>query len=370
MPTSNMPDFIPVAEPDLSGNELEYVMDCVRSSWVSSIGEYVTRFEQDFARFCGTRYALATANGTVALHLALAALGIGPGDEVIVPTLTFVATANAVAYTGATVVFADSERETWNVSARSIEQKITARTRAIVPVHLYGHPADIDEIIRIASAHQIVVIEDAAEAHGAEYQGRRVGSLGDVGIFSFYGNKIITTGEGGMLTLNDEQLFRRASFLKDHAMSGEKRYWHPEIGFNYRLTNLQAALGVAQLERADAMIAQKRANAAHYNALLSDVRGITLPPEAPWAKSVFWMYSILVNDEFPLSRDDSMAHLKRRGIDSRPFFYPIHTMPPHRRDESYPVAEDLGRRGINLPSSSRLTRAQIERVCAAIREVA
>jgi perosamine synthetase len=363
-------EFIPVAQPDLRGNEEAYVVDCLRSTWVSSIGPYVTRFESDFARFCGTRYALSAVNGTAALHLALTALGIGPGDEVIVPTLTFVATANAVTYTGASVVFADSEYDTWNISSSAIEQKITTRTKALIAVHIYGHPANMGQILQVARRHQLVVIEDAAEAHGAEYEGRKVGSLGKVGVFSFYGNKIVTTGEGGMLTLDDQLLAQRATFLKDHAMSAEKRYWHPEIGFNYRMTNVQAALGVAQLERVEAIIAQKRANAAVYNQLLGDVHGVSLPPEAAWAKNVYWMYSIVLDDAFPLSRDQLMAHLRSREIDSRPFFYPIHTMPPYARDESYPVAEDLARRGLNLPSSTLLTPNQIERVCAAIREVA
>ncbi len=365
-----MSEFIPVAEPDFGGNEEAYLVDCLRSTWVSSIGPYVTRFEGDFARFCGTRYALSTVNGTAAMHLALAALGTGRGDEVIVPTLTFIATANAVSYTGASVVFADSEYETWNISPSAIEGKITARTKAIIVVHLYGHPANMGPILETAHKHQLIVVEDAAEAHGAEYEGRRVGSLAKVGVFSFYGNKIITTGEGGMLTLDDQLLAERATFLKDHAMSAEKRYWHPEIGFNYRLTNLQAALGVAQLERVETIITRKRANAAYYNQLLSDVSGLRLPPEAVWAKNVYWMYSILLDDAFPLSRDQLMAHLKRQAIDSRPFFYPLHTMPPYARGESYPVAEDLARRGLNLPSSSRLTPKQIERICAAIREVA
>lgn len=364
-----MSGIIPVAEPDLSGNELAYVTECVNSTWISSLGDFILRFENGFARFCGTRHAIAVTNGTAALHLALATLGIGAGDEVIVPTLTFVATANAVAYTGAKIVFADSENATWNIDPNDIARRITPRTKAIIVVHLYGHPADMDQIIRLAHAHDLYVIEDAAEAHGAEYHGRRVGSLGNIGTFSFYGNKIITTGEGGMLTLDDEILAKRATFLRDHAMSSEKRYWHPEIGYNYRLTNLQAALGVAQLERIDEMIAQKRSNAALYTNLLHDVRGLSLPPEAPWAKSVYWMYSILVNEDFPLTRDELMAHLKAHDIDSRPFFYPIHTLPPYRSGETYPVAEDLARHGINLPSSTKLTAADIRRVAAALHDV-
>jgi perosamine synthetase len=369
MEDKGMERFIPVYEPDLSGNELRYVTDCVQTSWISSIGEYVGRFEQEFARFCDARYGIATSNGTTALHLALVTLGIGAGDEVIVPTLTFIATTNAVTYTGARPVLVDSEPQTWNLDPARLEESITPRTKAIIPVHVYGHPVDMDPVLEVARHYGLYVIEDAAEAHGAEYKGRKVGALGDIGCFSFYGNKIITTGEGGMLVSDDAQLAERAAALRDHAMSPEKRYWHFDVGYNYRLTNLQAAVGVAQMERIHELIAVKRRNAHYYNDLLREVRGITLPPEASWAKNVYWMYSILVEDSSGVGRDELAAHLKERGIDSRPFFHPLHTMPPYRQDISLPVAESLARKGLNLPSSAILQERDIERIVGAIKEL-
>ncbi len=358
--------FIPIAEPSLGERELELVSRCVRSTWVSSIGEYIPQFEQGFARFCGARYGIATSNGTTALHLALEVLGIGAGDEVIVPTLTFVATANVVKYAGATPVFADSDPCTWQIDPHDVERKITPRTRAIIPVHLYGHPVDIDPLMALAERFKLWVIEDAAEAHGALYKGRPVGGLGHMGCFSFYGNKLITTGEGGMIVTNNSVWADKAASLRDHGMARDRRYWHPVIGYNYRLTNLQAALGVAQLERLDEFIALKRRNAALYNAGLRGVQGVTLPSEAPWAQSVYWMYSIVLAPDFPLGRDELMAWLKQRQIDSRPFFYPIHTMPPYANGESLPVAEDLADRGLNLPSAVTLSAEDIGRVCSAI----
>jgi perosamine synthetase len=275
--------FIPVAEPLLDGNELAYVSDCITSGWVSSIGDYIPRLERDFACFCGVKHAIAASNGTTALHLALAVLGIGPGMEVIVPTLTFIATANVVHYTGATPIFADSDPRTGNLDPADVARKITPATRAIIPVHLYGHPADMDAISALARAHNLAVIEDAAEAHGAEYKGRRVGALGQLAAFSFYGNKIITTGEGGMITTDDDALAAQARSLRDHGMSPTRRYWHPVIGYNYRLTNLQAALGVAQMERIVEFIARKRAIAALYQQYLADLPGLALPVEESWA---------------------------------------------------------------------------------------
>ena len=362
--------FIPVSEPCLTGNELAYVSDCVQSGWVSSLGKYIGEFERQFAEFCGTRHGIAVSNGTTALHLALAALGIGPGDEVIIPTFTFIATANAVHYTGATPVFADSEALTWNIDPQDIARRITPRTRAIIPVHIYGHPAEMQPILDLAQEHGLLVIEDAAEAHGALYRGKRVGSLGKINTFSFYGNKIITTGEGGILTTDDDLLNEKVRFLRDHAMSPEKRYWHTEIGFNYRMTNLQAALGVAQMERIEEFIARKRWIAGLYRQGLQDISTLEFSPEAPWATSVYWMASILLKDNFPLTREELMQRLKERGIDSRPFFYPIHTMPPYQDDTlKMPVAEDISRRGINLPSAVTLTEADIQRIVSAIRQL-
>ena len=361
--------FLPVYEPLLTGNELTYVSDCIQSGWISSLGKYIAQFEILFAEFCGTRHAVAVSSGTTALHLALVSLGIGPGDEVIVPTLTFVATANAVRYTGATPVFVDSELDTWNIDPARIADGITPHTRAIIPVHVYGHPADMQPILELARKHNLFVIEDAAEAHGAEYKGKRVGSLGLLNTFSFYGNKIITTGEGGMLTTDDDGLAEHARFLRDHAMSPEKRYWHTEVGYNYRITNLQAAVGVAQMERIDEFIQRKRWIAQAYNDYLHNIPGIILPPEASWARSVYWMYSVLFTDEFPINRDEAGRQLKQQGIDNRPFFYPIHIMPPYQQDLDLPNAIYLSQHGINLPSAATLTEEDIQRVTSAIRKM-
>jgi len=361
--------MIPVSEPYLCGNALKYVTNCVKTNWISSIGKYVTRFEEEFSKFCNASYGIATANGTVALHLALRVLGIGKGDEVIVPTLTFVATANAVSYLGARPVFVDSEPNTWNIDPEKIEEKITKKTKAIIPVHLYGHPCNMDSILDIAKRYNLSVIEDASEAHGALYKGKKVGNLGDEGVFSFYGNKIITTGEGGMIVTNNEDWAKKAHFLRNQGMSKEKRYYHPEIGYNYRMTNLQAAIGVAQLEKIEEILVRKRKNALLYNSLLKGMEGITLPPEEGWAKNVYWMYCILIEDSFPMSRDELALKLREKEIDTRPFFIPMHQLPPYKERENYPIAEALSQRGINLPSSAALNEDQIEFICQTIKEL-
>ncbi len=361
--------MIPVSEPFLSGKELEYVTDCIKTNWISSIGKYVKSFEDVFARFCGTSHAVSASSGTAALHLALLALDIKNGDEVIMPDLTFVASANAVLYCGARPVFVDVDKKTWNIDPEKIEAHITERSRAIMVVHLYGHPCDMDAVLRIAERHNLKVIEDAAQAHGAEYGKKRVGSIGDAGVFSFYGNKIITTGEGGIITTDSPALAEKMRLLRDHAMSKDRRYWHDLPGYNYRLTNIQAAIGVAQMEQADDFISIKRRNAALYNSFLRNMDGITLPPEADKCKNVYWMYSILIEDDFGLSRDEVMARLKDMGIDTRPFFYPLHQLPMYRNNAEYPVADELSRKGINLPSSTKLTDSDIKTVCRAIESV-
>lgn len=357
------PDFIPVYTPLLDGREEKYVLDAVRSGWISSLGSYVTRFEQAFARFCGVQHAVSVSNGTVALHLALHALGVGPGDEVIVPSLTFVATANAVHYTGATPVFADVDPATWCIDPEDVERRITSRTRAILPVHLYGHPAPMPALQELADKHHLLLIEDAAEAHGAAIHGRRVGGWGRIAAFSFYANKIITTGEGGMLTTDDEALAARCRTLRDHAMPPHRRYWHEEVGFNYRMTNLQAAVGVAQMERIERFLARKREIAARYREQLAGVPGVTFAAERPGYTNVYWMVSILVEPPYALSRDELISALRERGIDSRPFFHPMDTLPPYRSDAPRPVALHLSRCGLNLPSSPALTDAQIDYIC-------
>jgi perosamine synthetase len=362
--------MIPVFAPWLSDNARRYVLDCLDTGWISSLGEYVGRFEREFARFCEARHGVATSNGTTALHLALVTLRVGAGDEVLVPDLTFVATANVVRQTGAVPVLVDAEPRTWTMDPEDARRKLTPRTRALIPVHLYGHPVDLEPLLALARAHGLWVVEDAAEAHGARYHGRRVGALGHLGAFSFYGNKIITTGEGGMLVTNDPALAERAAFLRDHAMDPRRRYYHPEVGFNYRMTNIQAAIGCAQLEQADAILHRRKAIAAAYEAGLAGLPGLTGPPAAPWAENVYWMYSVLVEPAFGRDRDAVREGLRARGIDSRPFFVPLHEQPPHRSAAPFPVATDLARRGINLPSGTGLGAEEIAAVCAALRELA
>jgi len=366
-------NFIPVYEPRLGGKEQKYVLDCFKTNWISSLGRYIDKFESRFSKFCGRKYGIATSNGTTALQLALLVLGVGGGDEVIVPDLTFVASANAVAYTGAKPVFVDVDEETWTIAPRKILEKINRRTKAIMAVHLYGHPSDMDAIRKITRRYRINLIEDAAEAHGALYKGKIVGGLSDLGCFSFYGNKIITTGEGGMIVTNNLNLARKARFLRDHGMSRQRRYWHRAIGYNFRLTNIQAAIGLAQLGKIEEVVAEKRKIAHLYNHHLKMIKGLTLPPEASWAKNVYWMYSILVNPAFGLSRNKLMAKLKKKGIDTRPFFYPLHKLPPYRKNgknsERYPVTERLSPRGLNLPSFPNLSQAQIKYIAEAVRKI-
>lgn len=363
-------NFIPIYEPWLGEREEAYVLDAVRSGWISSLGSYISRFEKRFADFCGAAHAVSVSNGTTALHLALHALGVGPGDEVIVPALTFVASANAVTYTGATPVFADVDPASWTIRIEEIERLLSPRTKAILPVDLYGHMAPLAEIEAIAADRGLWVVEDAAEAHGAAIGERRAGAWGTVSAFSFYANKIITTGEGGMVTTQDDALAARCRMLRDHAMPPAKRYWHDEVGFNYRMTNLQAAVGVAQMERVDECIARKRAIAQRYMAQLADLPGVTLPVEQPGVTNVYWMFSILVEAPFPLQRDELIHALRERGIDSRPFFHPLDTLPPYRRDNPCPTALRLSRTGLNLPSFPHLRDDQIDTICEAIRALA
>ncbi|MBE2238511.1 MAG: DegT/DnrJ/EryC1/StrS family aminotransferase [Caldilineaceae bacterium] len=363
------PDFIPVYTPVLDGREEKYVLDAVRSGWISSLGSYVARFEQDFARFCGVRHAVSVSNGTVALHLALHALGIGPGDEVIAPSLTFIATANAVQYTGATPVFADVDAVTWCIDPHDVRKRITPRTRAILPVHLYGHPAPMRELQALADEQGLWLVEDAAEAHGAAIDGRCVGGWGRVATFSFYANKVITTGEGGMVTTDDDALAARCRMLRDHAMPPHRRYWHDEVGFNYRMTNLQAAVGVAQMERIHHFIRRKREIAARYREGLADISGITFAAEQPGYTNIYWMASLLVDPPFALTRDDLIPALRAHGIDSRPFFHPLDALPPYCSDAPRPVALHLSRCGLNLPSSPSLTDDQVAYICGIIRSL-
>ncbi len=371
-----MSKTIPVAEPDLSGNEEDYVVQAIRSSWISSTGEFVNRFEKQFAEACGVDYAIGTCNGTVALHLALLALDLRPGDEVLVPSLTFVATANAVRYVGAEPVFVDIDPETWCIDPALLEDSITRRTKGIIAVHLYGHPADMDRINHIAAVHGLWVVEDAAEAHFATYKGQPVGGLGHIGTFSFFGNKLITSGEGGAVTVNDKQLAIRARTLWGQGMDPQRRYFFPVTGYNFRLTNVACAMLCAQLERADAIVKKRRLIFDTYEQRLSKVPGIGFQPRAEWADPAPWLFCITVDAaKYGRSRDELMAHLASNGIDTRPFFIPLHTLPPYQeksmqRGEQLDVTLRMAASGINLPTYTNMDDATIDRVCDSIRDYA
>lgn len=364
--------MIPVAAPVLAGNEKAYVLDCIESSWISSCGKYVERFERAFADFCGVRHAVSCSSGTAALHVALLALGVGPGDEVIVPTLTFVATANAVTYCGARPRFVDVEPYSWTLDPKLLEAKITARTKAILPVHLYGHVANMDAITEIARRHNLFVVEDAAEAHGAEFRGRRVGSLNDVAAFSFYGNKIIACGEGGMVVTDSEEIARYAAQLRGQGMDLERRYWFPIIGYNYRMPNLTAAVGLAQLERIDWHLERRREVASWYREILRKVPGIKWQVAKDGSGYVDWLFTIVLDESIQVSRDQVMVRLSERGVETRPVFYPMHVLPPYREmgqeDGPFPVAERISHTGISLPTWAGLQREDVVYVCNALRE--
>lgn len=368
--------MIPVCEPVLDGNESIYVADCVATGWVSSLGKYVTRFEEMFSAYCGAEYGIAVTSGTTALHLALVALGIGQGDEVIIPDFTLIVSANVVIQAGARPVLVDVDPRTWCIDPAKIEEKITRKTKAIMPVHMYGHPCDMEAINEIARRHGLYVIEDCAEAHGSEVNGARVGGLSDAGCFSFYGNKTLTTGEGGMIVCRDPALAERLRLLRNQGFR-EPRFVHDVTAYNYRLTNVQAAIGVAQTEKADEKVAKKRWIAERYSALLQDAPDLVLPHEEAWAKNTYWMYGILVCDDFGVGKDDLMTLLKTKGVDTRSFFCPMHMQPVFQQSGSasfpdvsgsYPVSADLWRRGLYLPSGLGLTGEQIDEVVAKLTE--
>lgn len=343
----------PVAIPNLSGNEFKYLTDAFMSSWISSSGEYINRFETAFASYSDAAHGVATSSGTTALHLALLALDIGEGDEVIVPDLTFAATINAVLHANATPVIVDVDPQSWCIDPRAIEAAITTKIKAIIPVHLYGQPCDMDAIMELARIHDLKVIEDCAEAHGARWRGRRVGSFGDIGCFSFFGNKVITTGEGGICTTAEEAVAERLRMLRDHGMSRTKRYWHEVVGYNYRMTNLQAAIGLAQLERIESIHQNRREYEQGYRAVLPEDR-FSFQQDRAGAQRITWLVSVLLRD--PATRDECMQELQAGGIDVRPFFYPLSAMPPYKQfaRQPTPVAADLSARGLSLPTYESL----------------
>lgn len=352
---------MPIADPQLNGNELNYLLDAFVSTWISSSGYYLNRFEKDFSEFCGCKYGVATSNGTTALHLALVALGIHEGDEVIVPDLTFAATINAVIYTGATPVIVDIEEDSWCIDPVKIEEAVTPRTKAIIPVHLYGQPCDMDAICSIARKYNLYIVEDCAEAHGAMYKDKKVGSFGDIGCFSFFGNKVITTGEGGMCVTDSPELSERMRKYRDHGMSKERRYYHEVIGFNYRMTNLQAAIGVGQLERIDSTLKWREELEEKYQAILRNVKQVELQrKDLPDRKKIPWLVSVLVEAD---KRDEFINVMKQQGIDSRAFFIPLSKMDLYKSyAKECKVSEAIARRGINLPTNYRVTEDTIKKI--------
>lgn len=362
----------PIAQPVLEGNEEAYITECVRTGWISSQGRFVGEFERKLGEFHGADAAVAVANGTVALQLALAALNIGPGDEVIVPTLTFAATASAVVHAGATPVFADVDAETWVVGIPQIEAVLTEHTRAIIPVHLYGYPCPMPEICNLARRHGIRVIEDAAEAFGATIGGRLVGSFGDAASFSFFGNKTITTGEGGALLFKDPAVRQRACTLRDHGMSPERRYWHLEPGYNYRMTNLQAAVGVAQMERIADILKRKQRILEFYTSEFSGRPEFEFQRACVDGRPSCWIYTLLLAADAGIGRDELATRLLRNGIETRPMFYPLHSMPAFSRyagEKCFPVAAGLAPRGLSFPSAVTLSEASLENITAVTRSI-
>jgi len=368
-------NFIPVNEPLLDGNEKAYLAQCIDTGWISSEGPFVEQFESGMAALCGRKYAIAVANGTVALEAAVVALGIGEGDEVILPTFTIISCAGAIVRAGAVPVVIDSDAATWNLDVAQIEHRITSRTKALMAVHIYGLPVDMDPLLELAQRHGLEVIEDAAQMHGQTYRGRPCGSFGKLSTFSFYPNKLVTTGEGGMIVTDDAALAERCRSLRNLCFRAERRFVHEDLGFNYRLTNLQAALGVAQLEKLSDTIVRKRRIGARYRELLAGVKGLQLPIDrTEFAESLYWVYGVVLDDSVDFDAATAMKMLQERGVGTRPFFWPMHEQPVFRRmglfeNEHHPVAERLARRGFYLPSGVALRDEQMIAVAEAVREV-
>lgn len=360
---------INLAQPRLSDHAKQYVMDCLDTNWISSNGKYITEFEEAFAAYCGVAHAVATSNGTTALHAALLALGVGPGDEVIVPTLTYIASANAVRYCGAEPVFIDADPGTLTLDPDHLAACVTERTRGIMPVHLYGHPADMLRVNEFADQHGLFVLEDAAQAHGARVGDRKVGALGTAATFSFFGNKIVTTGEGGIITTDDDELANRMRLLRGQGMDPRRRYRFPIIGYNYRMTNIQAAIGLSQIERIDEAIAARASVAERYRDRLSRMStSIEWRADAPWATPVTWMFNVYLRWGGEPERDLVMQLMDADGIETRPVFYPVHAEPPYDTGGDFPVSAGVAARGISLPTHEGLSDADIDRVVRALEQ--
>ncbi len=367
--------MIPVNEPLLNGNESRYLAECVETGWISSEGPFVRKFEAGFAALVGRRHAIAVTNGTAALDAAVDALGLGPGDEVVMPTFTIISSILQIVRCGATPVLVDSDPVTWNMNVDQIAARITPRTRAIMVVHIFGLPADMDPILALAAQHGLALIEDAAQMHGQTYKGRPCGSFGDISTFSFYPNKLMTTGEGGMIVADDDALAEKCRSVRNLCFQDKQRFVHEHLGWNLRMTNLQAALGVAQLERVEEFVARKRHMGQRYLALLADVPGLQLPlPRTDYAENIFWVFGLILDDEIPFDAVEAMRRLGARGIGSRPFFCPMHQQPVLLErglfaGERYPVAERMYSRGFYVPSGMALTDAQMDEVAEAVKEL-
>jgi perosamine synthetase len=368
---------IPVAGPWITEKEISYVTDAVTNAWYGNANVYHDRFERAFAEYLGVSYAVALPSCTSAIHLSLLALNVGPGDEVIVPDATWIASAAPIAYVGATTVFADIDEETWCLSPSSLASCITEKTKAVIPVDLYGNMPDMDAVLKVARSRGVAVIEDAAEAAGAEYKGKKAGSFGDTGVFSFHGSKTLTTGEGGMLVTDSEDLYRRVLFLRDHGRKpGDKMFWNREVAYKYKMSSMQAALGLAQLERLDELMARKREIFRWYKERLSGVDGLTLNPESQWAKNGYWMVTVVLDERFGIEKDYLMREMDARDIDCRPFFHPLSSIPAyehtqqarHARERNH-VSYKICPYGINLPSSLKITEEQVDRVCETLKDI-
>jgi len=365
--------MIPVNEPVIGEREIAYVNEALDTGWISSAGRFIDAFEREWAAYCGVKHGIAVSNGTVALELAVSSLDLTPGDEIVMPTFTIISCALAAVYNGLVPVLVDAQPDTWCLDVDQIASRITPRTRAIMPVHMYGHPVDMDPVLELAEHHGLAVIEDAAEAHGATYKGRRCGGLGDVGCFSFYANKVVTTGEGGMLVTDDDRIAEIARSRRNLGFREDRRFWHTDLGHNFRLTNLQAALGLGQVERMDELVARKREVGRAYTEALAGLP-IQLPVERDWATNVFWMYGVVLEDEVDFDAIEFARRLSERGVQTRPFFLGMHEQPVFHDHglflgESYPVSERLARRGLYLPSGLALTDEQLQQVATTVREV-
>lgn len=369
---------IPVAGPWITQKEIDYVTDAVTNAWYSNADMYHVRFEKAFAEYVGVRHAISLPSCTSGIHLALMALGVGPGDEVVVPEATWIASAAPITYVGATAVFADVDEKTWCLDSTSFEKAITPKTKAVIPVDLYGNVADFDAISDVARRNGIAVIEDAAQAIGAEYKSRRAGAMGVASVFSFHGSKTLTTGEGGILLTNDDALHRRASILRDHGrLPGDTNFFNSEVGYKYKMSSMQAALGLAQLERIEELVARKRQIFDWYAERLAGMEGITLNSEPPNSTSIYWMVTVIFDPALSIRKEDAIRELDRHGIDTRPFFHPLSSLPAYannpdvaRARRENEVAYRLGATGVNLPSALNLTRKQVARVCEVVKALA